>query len=280
MRRLPALLVPLLLAACTTVRHNAPMPPDVVAQGLLPKRAIPEKMPGQSAPVAGSQLVLVPSENAAGMMVPIPFVGELAAGAYNRYQASGLGKHYSGLDVFAIVERALAGSALLSKGDGKVGLYLLMYLAECTDGQYRLSLAGRIESGNWTGRYVTHLPTTYAEAELTAAAPATIATMQRELESAAVTLRQLMEGDAQGRFNTVQARADLGSLHLACARVAGLVSANLMLARDAEVVEEDDVHVVVRIAGDLGQPGPSGGLLYGLHYLRKDQLHTFTRKAR
>jgi len=33
----------------------------------------------------------------------------------------------------------------------------------------------------------------------------------------------------------------------------------------------------VRAGGDLRQSGPSGGLMFGLHYLRKDQLHTFRR---
>lgn len=98
--------------------------------------------------------------------------------------------------------------------------------------------------------------------------------MKRELEVAAVILRRLIDSDAAGDFKAAQYHADVGSLHLACAKVAGLVSANLLLARNAEVVEDDTEHVVVRIAGDLSQTGPSGGLMYGLHYLRKDQLHT------
>ncbi|SHN05910.1 hypothetical protein SAMN05192549_10499 [Duganella sacchari] len=272
------LIVPMLLSACSAVRHGMPMPPEVSAKGLVLKRALPEQMPEQSAPVPGSQLVLVPSENAAGMLVPIPFVSELAIGAYNQSQASGLGKHYAALDVFGIVQGTMADSPLLRNGGSKISLYPIVYLAECSDGQYRLSLAGRIESGGWVGRYVAHLPTTYGDTELAAAAPSTITTMQRELQAAALTLRQLIESDARGDFGKAQYRADLGSLHLACARVGGLVSADLMLARDAEVVEEDAGHVVVRIAGDLSQAGPSGGLMYGLHYLRKQQLHTFKKK--
>lgn len=255
------------------------MPSDVSTQGLVLKRALPAQMPDQSAPVTGSQLVLIPSENAAGIVVPIPFVSDIATGAYNKYQASGLGKHYGTLDVFDIVQRAMADSPLLRNGGGKISMYPIVYLAECTDGQYRLSLAGRIESGGWVGRYVAHLPSTYSDAELATAAAATITTMKQELSSAALTLRRLIESDATGLYGTAHYRADLGSLHLACARLAGLVSANLMLARGAEVVEEDAEHVVVRIAGDLSQTGPSGGLMYGLHYLRKDQLHTFNKKV-
>lgn len=50
-----------------------------------------------------------------------------------------------------------------------------------------------------------------------------------------------------------------------------------MLARGASVVEDDADHVVVRITGDISQTGPSGGLMYGLHYLRRDQLHTLKK---
>lgn len=268
------------LSGCMTMQHNAPMPAGVKAQGLALKRALPQKMAEQSAPLADSQLVLVPGENAAGMLVPIPFVSDIATGAYNKYAASGLARHYGALDVFDIVQHAMAGSPLFKQGDGKTALYPVAYLSECTDGQYRISLAGRIEQDPWVGRYVAHLPTTYSTAEVQAATPATMAQMRQELAAAAAVLRQLIERDADGTLTTPQYRADLGSLHLACAKVAGLVSANLLLARDAEVVEDAADHIIVRIAGDLGQSGPSGGLMYGLHYLRKQDLHTLNRKQK
>jgi hypothetical protein len=266
-----------------TTQHDAAMPSTVAAQGLQLKRALPAKMPDGSIPATGSQLVLVPTENLAAnvvdMVIPIPFVSDIATGAYNKYQGIGLGKHYGSLDVFDIVKRAMADSPLLMQGNGKISTYPIAYLAECSDGQYRLSLAGRIEEAPWVGRYVAHLPTTYNESEFSAATPATVASMKRELEAAAITLRRLIEGDAAGKFNVAQYRADLGSHHLSCAKVGGLVSSKRMLALNAEVVEDDDEHVVVRIDGDVGQSGAGGGLMYGLHYLRKDQLHTFNKRT-
>jgi len=103
------------------------------------KRALPGQMPEQSAPVPGSQRVLVPSENAAGMRMPTAFVSELAIGAYNQSQASGLGKHYVALDVFGIGQRMMADRPLLRHGGGKISMVPIVYLAECSDGQYRLS---------------------------------------------------------------------------------------------------------------------------------------------
>lgn len=241
-------------------------------------------MPGESAAAPDSQLVLVPTKNLAAnvadMVVPIPFISDLANGAYRKYQASGLGKHYGSLDVFDMVQRVMSDSPLMKQGNGKITMYPIVYLAECTDGQYRLSLAGRIEQTPWVGRYVAHLPTTYSETEFTAAMPATLARMKQELDAAAVTLRRLIESDASGKFNAVRYRADIGSLHLSCAKLAGLVPSRLMLARDAEIVEDDTEHVVVRIEGDISQPGSDGGLMYGLHYLRRNQLHTFNKKPK
>lgn len=274
----PALALAVLsLPACTTIEHGAAMPAEVGAQGIVVQRGLPATMPDQSAPVPGTQLVLIPAENAAGMLVPVPFVADLASNAYHQHEAAGLARHYGTLDVFGIVQRAMAGSPLLKGGDGKIAMHPVAYLSACTDERYRIALAGRIEKDKWVGRYVAHLPTAWSEKELTAAAPATIATMQREFGDAAATLRNLLERDAAGAMS-VQYRADVGSLQLACARVAGLVSANLLLARDAEVLEDAPDYIVLRVAGDLHQTGPSGGLMYGVHYLRKDGLHTLKRK--
>ncbi len=260
------------------MEHSTSMPPDVASQGLVVKRALPGTMPDQSTPVPGTQLVLIPRENAAGMLVPVPFVADLAASAYHQHEASGLARHYAALDVFGIVQRAMAGSAVMNGGAGRVGLYPVAYLMACSDDRYRVALAARVENEQWVGRYMAHLPTTWSESELTTASPATIAAMRQEFGDAAATLRQMIERDASGSLETVQYRADVGSLHLSCAKVAGLVSANLMLARDAGIIDDTPDHIVLRVAGDLKQSGPSGGLMYGVHHLRKDQLHTLRRK--
>lgn len=282
-RRSPGAVLALLAAlasGCTSIQQSVSMPADVGARGLVLKRGFPGKLPSEAAPVAGSQLVLVPSESAAGLLVPIPFVTEMATGAYHRYEASGLARHLGALDVFGIFERTMAGSPLFGQADGKVPVYPVAYLSDCTDGQYRISLAIRIEQEPWIGRYVAHLPITYSAAELAAAAPGTIAAMRHDVEEGAARLRELVERDAAGALQTARYRADVGSLHLACARVAGMLSANLLLARNAEVLEEDAAHVVIRVPGNLGETGPSGGLMYGVHYLRRDMLHTFDRKPR
>lgn len=268
----------LALSGCVTVNQDAPMPAEIRAQGLQLERGLPKALPGDSKVIAGSQLVLVPTESAAGLFVPVPFVSDVVASAYHQHQATALASHYAAIDLFGIVQHAWEGSALLKEGPGAHSLYPVGYLVACADQQYRLALAGRIEQGTWTGRYVVHLPTAYREDALAAAAPETLASIRREFGAAALIMRDLVERDASGALQESRYRADVGSLHLACARPAGLLAPEMLLARGAQVLEDAPDHIIVRIGGDLRQSGPSGGLLYGVHYLRKDQLHTFQRK--
>lgn len=266
-----------LVSGCNTMSPSTAMPADVRTQGLMLKHDMPSKLPEGSKRLAGSQLVLVPTDSAVGLVVPLPFVADIATSAYHTHEATTLATRYAGVDVFDLVQRAMASSVLMRNGTGKNALFAVAYLVDCDDAVFRVALSGRIESGPWTGRYTVHLPTALSEKALAAGAPATIATLNSELGDAAVTLRSLLERDAADAFKTGLYRADVGSLHLNCGKVAGLVSPRLLLARGAEVLEETADHIVVRTAGDLGQSGPSGGLLYGVHYLRKDQLHTFNR---
>ena len=53
------------------------------------------------------------------------------------------------------------------------------------------------------------------------------------------------------------------------------VSPNLMVVRGAEVIEESADTVLVRMPGDVSHAAALGGLFFGVHLLRKDQLHTF-----
>ena len=266
------------LAGCSTIPQSTAMPTDVREQGLVLKQALPATLPEESKRLASSQLVLVPTESAAGMVVPLPFVSELIESGYHAYEASSFAAKYASLDVFELVRQAMAGSPVLKAGVGKFPLFPVVYLVHCDDAVYRVALSGRIEGGAWTGRYTVHLPTALPERELAAGAAATIATLKSELNDAAIVLRQMLERDAAGTLGAGQYRADIGSMHLNCGKLAGLLSPSLLLARGAEILEDGQDHLIVRIAGDLSQPGPAGGLMYGVHYLRKEQIHTLNRK--
>lgn len=268
----------LLVCGCQTVSPSTAMPAEVRTQGLVLKHGMPSKLPEGSQRLADSQLVFIPTDSAAGLVVPLPFVADIAANAYHAHEATTLAARYAGVDVFDLVQRTMASSSLMHDGNGKHALFAIAYLVDCDDAVFRVALSGRVESGPWIGRYTVHLPTALSKQALAAGAPPTIATLKGELGDAAVVLRGLIERDAADGFSSGLYRADVGSLHLNCGKVGGLVSPTLLLARGAQVLEDGADHIVLRTAGDLAQSGPSGGLMYGVHYLRKDQVHTFNRK--
>ncbi len=41
------------------------------------------------------------------------------------------------------------------------------------------------------------------------------------------------------------------------------------------ILEEGSDYLIVRSAGDIRSDGQSGGLLFGVHYFHKNQLHTY-----
>ena len=268
-----------LLSACSGMRPDTAPPPHVLEHGVVLERSLPAELPAESAPFPGSQVVLISTDSAAGVLVPVPFVADAVLAAVHRQNARALGAVLHGLDPYRSMQQAMDGSPLLS-ADGKgVALRPLAYLVDCSDAQYRMALVARIDTPGWLGRYMTHLPVKLPRAALQSGQGDLAATLQQDMTQAARLLRAMLERDARGELNQVLYRADVGSYHLACSTISGVLSPKLMLARNAAVVEEGADHIVLRVTGDPSHSGPTGGLLYGLHYLRKDQLHTFNRHA-
>ena len=122
-----------------------------------------------------------------------------------------------------------------------------------------------------------HLPTTYPLDAFKQPSAATLASLQQELTEAAMQLRLLVERGARGELGPTGVRAEVGSLHLVGGRASGLLSPTLVRAKNADVIEETDDRVIVRLPGFMGMAGTGGGLFFGVHILRKDQLHTFKK---
>lgn len=266
------------VAGCASTHQSTAVPADVVQQGLVLERSLPKELPDESSPFPDSQFVLITTDNAAGMLVPVPFVAEAVIGALNTHQAGALARKYASVDPYAIVQAAMAGSSLLSPSGHGVVVHPLAYMIDCSDEHYRIALVARMQRGDWTGRYLVHLPTTYGRTALAQGKDDILVPLRAELVQSAATLRSLLEKDARGELTRTLYKADVGSMHLACSTVSAIISPKLMLAFNADVVEEGADYVIVRIAGDYTHSGPTGGLMFGLHYLRKDQLHTFKRR--
>jgi hypothetical protein len=273
------LLVLALLAGCVDMRPSTAVDPERLRQGLKIVRTLPAALPDKSAPVPNAQFVLLSSESAAQMLVPVPFVGEAVAGAFNASAAGRFANRFASLDPYRNVQTALQGSALIKAdgGGGAMTLQPYVFVQECVDDHYRLTLVGHLQGGDWVGRYLVHLPTTYSPAEVDKPTPQVLAAMEREITGGAVELRRLLERGARGELGPSGVRAEVGSLHLVGARAAGLVSPTLIRAANVDVIEETPDHVLLRIAGDMKSPASAGGLFFGVHLLRKDQLHTFKK---
>ena len=281
--RIPLIITALLLAAgCTSMRDSTPIRDEVADKGITITRSLPKKLPGKTSPVPDAQYVLVNADSGIVVLAdfanPIPFVNELVVGKWNQHKANQFKDHITQVDPYLIATERLSGSPLLSTNTNALHLMPLVYIMECDDGRYRLTLVFRVEGSTWLGRYLYHLPTTYTVAEMKSEAPLAMHTLQGELEAGCDTLRNLMERDARGEWARPGTKADIGSYYLVGANLLGLLPAKLMQYKDAEVLEERKDYVVVRSRGDLKAAGNAGALVFGVHFFRKDQLHTFKKK--
>jgi hypothetical protein len=269
----------LLLAGCAQTRHSTALSPELLRSGIRLQRSLPEVLPGGAQVLPQAQLVLLPGESAAGMLMPVPFVAGAIGTAMDRIEAASEARQLAGIHPFALAQQAWQGSPLVSTSPDALVLQPFAFLQACVDDRYRVALVHQLSRGDWAGRYTVHLRSSYDSASFHRVTPALLQTLETEMREGSAILRQLVERGARGELRvgtggTVR-RVDVGSLHLVGNRVAGLVSPTVVLARGAELIEQGDAHVLVRMDGDPAQPASAGGLFFGVHWLRKDQLHTF-----
>lgn len=279
------LIKPLLCAALATSligcaispTASTPMRPEAAAQGISLVHALPAELPDKAVAVPHAQFVLVPNDSPAGLLVPVPFVADAIGGVFDRNLAEGLEQRYASVGPYRIARQAMQGSPLLRAEGAGLTLKPFVFITECVDDRYRIASVWQLDGGGWTGRYTVHLATTYPLDAFKQPSAATLATLQQELGDAATVLRQLVERAARGELGHTGVKAEVGSLHLVGGSPSGLLSPTLIKAKGAEVIEESADQVIVRLPGFMGMAGTSGGLFFGVHVLRKDQLHTFNK---
>jgi hypothetical protein len=256
---------------------SVPISAEAATKGISLSRSLPPVLPGKSVPIPHSQFVLIPSESAAGLLMPIPFVSEAIGSAMDRSAAEAFESRYASVGPFRLALAEMEKSPLYRKTEGGLVLQPFVFMTECIDDRYRLALVFQVHFGNWVGRYMYHLPSTYPIADFKSPSSALLGTLQVELTEGTKILRQLVERAAQGELKSTGKKAEIGSLHLVGGRAAGLVSPMIVISKEAEVIQDSIDTVVVRMPGDMSNPGTSGGLFFGVHYFRKDQLHTFKK---
>jgi hypothetical protein len=267
------------LAGCASAPPPASVPisAQTAQKGVSLQRSLPQVLPDKSVPIPHSEFVLIPSESAAGLLMPIPFVGGAIGAAVDRHSAETFEASYGQISPYNIALAEMQASPFFKSSGGALKLQPFAFLTECVDDKYRLALVFQLQGDGWTGRYMYHLPTAYDVADFKAPSPQLLAAVRAELVSGAQMLRKLLERAAQGQLASRGVKAEVGSLHLVGGKAAGLISPTLLVSKDADVLEEADDHVVVRMSGEMANAGTTGGLFFGVHYLRKAQLHTFKK---
>lgn len=275
---LTALAVLALLTGCASTRESKPLA-DALRQGVHLEKSLPKLLPEKSYKVPHSQYVLIPSENAAGLITPVPFVADIVTDMTQSHKAQAYEERYGRVDPYRIVAAAMQGSPALAAGKGGLPMQPFAIAQECVDDRYRVALVAHLEGDGVLGRYLVHLRETYSPQEFKEPTPAMLDRLQADLQKGAVLLRQLVERGARRQLEPSGVRANVRSLHLIGGRASGFLPTNLIPAKDANVVEDAGDHVIVRIDGDPSKAATAGGLFFGVHYLWKDQLDVYEKRA-
>lgn len=235
-----------------------------------------DALPGDAKPFPHAAFVLLPSQSAVGLLVPVPFVTEAVQSLIDKGVASAAAAHYTEIDPQRIVARALEGSPVLAGGRGGARLQAFAFVQECSDDRYRLALVAHVTTAGWTGRYLVHLPTAWPVGDYRNPSPQVLAGVRAELGAGAAELRTLLERAQRGQLAGNGTRANVGSLHLVGGRPGGYLSPSLVVARDVEVIDDTPEVLVFRSKGNVTADTGAGALFFGVHRVRKDQLHTYT----
>lgn len=275
-RLIPALLLALVLAGCSGMTASTPLS---AAPGRFDTiqvvKQVPAKLPSGTHTFPGLQYVLIPQDSAMTLLVPVPFVGEAVMSALADADAKGAAARYGAVDPYEETLAATASRPLFGLAASPAKLYPFVFVNEGHDARYRLSLVYQVEDGDWLGRYFYHLPSTLPLDALKAPTPQIQQTLRSELAEGTRTLADLVERDRNGTLGPTGRKAKIGSLYLVGGNIAGLIAPEMVHYPDAEILEEQGDHIVLRHDGMPTAAGQSGALLFGVHHFLRSQLHFF-----
>lgn len=268
-----------LVSACATPRKSTALRPDAMNGGVTVVRALPKPLPEKSSAFPNSQFVLIGSESALKLLnpLPVPFIDDVIESSMHHHTAETIESKLTSIDPYRLTLATFQSSPMFGTGDARLKLNPFVVIQECADDRFRVALVYHVEGAKWVGRYFYHLPTAYPLDRFSAAAPDVLEQMSAELRAGAGTLRSLMERDARTELRSTGARVDIGSLHFVGGRVGGFLSPTLVKVPGADLLQDDGQIVVVRVDGDMKMSVDKGGLYFGVHHIRKDQLHTFQK---
>ncbi len=263
-------------AGCVSIKPSTPVKQSGLEQGVAVVRDLPKKLlPGRSTLIPDSRYVFILPDSAATLLVPVPFIGEAVVDQIHQHATDAYKNKFTAADPYDYAVRSLKGTSFYKSENAAYKLHPYVVVQEGFDNIYRVSLVYHLEGNNWVGRYIYHLPTTYPKSVFVTTPPTEIQSLQKELAEGADTLLKLLQRDQAGTLMANGKKATVGSLFIVGSRISGLVSPTVLAYPNTDIVDEGTDFVIVRGAGDIKSDGQSGGMLFGIHYFHKNQLHTY-----
>jgi len=271
--RLCFVLVMALLTGCVAMQESNPPPKNTITKFSISKQF--PTLPSGSRLIPDTHFSVIFADSAATLLVPVPFVGEAVTGAINSSKSESYKEHYVGIDILKFAEEAFSGSEYYSEEPQATKLFPVAYVQECFDDVFRISLAIEVDSENWVGRYLYHIPTHIPVSDVKNPTQLEVETLSSELKAGMSKLTRLIERDIKGQLNSTEKNVDFGSYYIYGSNLGGLITPSVMHLSDGQLIEEGKDYVIFRHSGDPSVAGTAGALLFGVHYFKKDQLHTF-----
>lgn len=267
------------------MHNDIPIHDELLGKGITIARSLPDSLPDKTSVVSGTQYVVINADSKviayASWVNPIPYLS-VASGfiveQWEKLHANKLKDHITQVDPYLIAIERMAESPILSKRADALKLIPFVYMMESEDQKYRLSLVFRIDGEDWVGRYMYHLPTMYTFDEMKSDNQKSIETLRREITEGCERLRNILEKDVRGEWKTKDSKAEIGSYFLAGTSPYSDIFGDKTIYKDVDILEDGKDYLIIRAKGDLDAPGNDGALIFGVHYFRKDQLYTFTKK--
>jgi hypothetical protein len=239
--------------------------------------ALPKRLPQQSASIPNSQYVMIQSGGGSFLLGPI--LGSLNISAKTKALADKYNGKYVGIDPYNFAIKSMSEQNLLSK-ESNLKLKPFVFIQECDDKKFRLSLVYHITNKDWTGRYIYHFPTAYSKEEFSSPTKEGLNNYETELKLGSNKLIDLIKKDIEGKLTATGKKVDVGSLYLQGSKVGGMGVYTMpeeLHFPNTDLMEEGDNHVVIRLNGNMTSTVIGGGLVFGTHYFERNQLHTYKK---
>ncbi len=241
---------------------------------------IPKSIPSDAKFIPNTHFAMIFADSAATMLMPVPFIGTAIESEIKTQKSNSYEQHYASIDIMQHAKKALSQSNFYTSTPSSMQLYPIAYIQECIDDVFRITLAFHLESKTktktktWQGRYLYHVPFKIPADDIEKPTEEELSILTNEIEKGFSILTGLIERDITDSLKSTNQLVDFGSLYIYGSRLGGIASPYMMHLPDGQLIEEGQDYVIFRHSGDMTVAGTAGALLFGVHYFKKDQLHT------